>query len=144
MNPTEGMTQVADANSSRTNQGNQLRVSTIPTPYRSQHPHRTYYNKPITKNKALVGRYNDMKQNNKQKLDDIITSPTPHPYQYINQYDKETVYIDPTTIDYQIDTLYRKLIDYCLEKNLKIFQNYVFNKNLKHKFYNFCINNTTL
>ena len=120
-----------------------VRVSTIPTPHTSNHPHQTYYDIKVTQNNELVDRYNEMKQTDRQQFDNIITSPTPQPYQYIYEYIKETVYIDPTTIDYQIDTLYRKLIDHSIEKNLMVFKKYVFNKDLKHNFYAFCINNTT-
>ena len=126
-----------------TNPCSVVRVSTIPTPHKSHHPHQTYYDVKVTQNKELVERYNEMKQTDRQQLDNIVTSPTPHPYQYINEYSKETVYIDPTTIEYQIDTLYRKLIDHSIEKNLMVFKKYVFNKDLKHIFYKFCINNTT-
>lgn len=119
-----------------------VRTTIMPQPYRSQHPHRTYYRSMVNQHKTLVNQYTIDKTTNKQSFDSIMCSPNPHPYHYVNEYKEESVYIDPTSIEYQIDTLYRKLIDYCRYRNLKIFKTFVFNKDLKQAFMQFCLDNT--
>lgn len=119
-----------------------VRTATMPLPYRSQHDHNAYYCGMINRHKTLITRYIDEKATDKEKFDRIISSSIPHPYHYVNEYKEESVYIDPTSIEYQIDTLYRKIIDYCRSRNLKIFKDYVFNKDLKHIFTQFCLDNT--
>lgn len=126
----------------KNNQHKKLVLSTIPQPYHSQHQFKKYYNE--TTNTQLQQRYEDLKKSNLEKLNKIIHSSVPHPYQYINEYKEGSVYIDPTSIEYQIDTLYRKLIDYNIEKNMKIFNEYVFNKTMKTEFISFCKENTTI
>lgn len=121
---------------------NRIKTKTIPIHHISNNPHKTYYNTKVNQNDALVDRYHNLKSNDNSRLNDIRASPTPHKYQYINEYKEETVYIEPNTINYQIDNLYRKLIDYCIDKNLKIFKEFVFNKKLQDEFHKFCLNNT--
>ena len=119
-----------------------IKTKTIPIQYISQNPHKTYYDTKVNQNHELVERYHNMKHTDAEQLGDILSSASPHKYQYMNEYKEETVYIDPITIDYQIDNLYRQLIDYCIDKDLKVFKEYVFNKTLCDKFRTFCINNT--
>ena len=65
-----------------------------------------------------------------------------HPYNYINSLKQHNElvyqYIEPTTNGYAVDVMYRKLIDYCKDKNLKIMGNWVFNRHLKKDFQIFC------
>lgn len=118
------------------------RTTIMPRPYRSQHHHKAYYHRMVNQHRILVNQYTIDKSTNKQLFDTIMSSPNPHPYHYVNEYKEEYVYIDPTSIEYQIDTLYRKMIDYCRHRNLKIVGSFVFNKDLKNAFTQFCLDNT--
>lgn len=112
---------------------------TFPKLYVSKDSYNDSSTKDIIDNLPNLLTYYDTELKNK---DTFLKDSDVRFSKYISKYrygDKIVDYsIHPATNHYHVDTIYRKLIDYCRVKNIKIFNQHVFNKELRIPFFNLC------